>query len=85
MFGIDLLRNTIACLFLEWQLLFDVIFIVIYYSYIIHYKNRSIVTKDVEGTENLQSVFFCQSLTRTFSIYALSDSGDLSNLFGFLS
>ena len=58
MFGIDLLRNTIACLFLEWQLLFDVIFIVIYYSYIIHYKNRSIVTKDVKGTENLQSVFF---------------------------
>ena len=30
MFGIDLLRNTIACPFLEWQLLFDVIFIVIY-------------------------------------------------------
>ena len=52
----------------------------------IHYKNRSIVTKDVKGTENLQSVFFfCQSLTRTFSIYALSDSGDLSNLIGCLS
>ena len=30
MFGIDLLRSTIACPFLEWQLLFDVIFIVIY-------------------------------------------------------
>ena len=24
----------------------------------IHHKNRSIVTKDVKGTENLQSVFF---------------------------
>ena len=30
MFGIDLLRDTITCPFLEWQLLFDVIFIVIY-------------------------------------------------------
>ena len=66
MFGIDLLRNTIACLFLEWQLLFDVIFIVIYYSYIIHYKNRSIVTKDVKGTENLQSVFFLAITYKNF-------------------
>ena len=65
-FGIDLLRNTIACLFLEWQLLFDVIFIVIYYSYIIHYKNRSIVTKDVKGTENLQSVFFLSITYKNF-------------------
>ena len=85
MFGIDLLRNTIACLFLEWQLLFDVIFIVIYYSYIIHYKNRSIVTKDVKGTENLQSVFFLSITYKNFQHNALSDSGDLSNLFGFLS
>ena len=66
MFGIDPLRNTIACLFLEWQLLFDVIFIVIYYSYIIHYKNRSIVTKDVKGTENLQSVFFLSITYKNF-------------------
>ena len=37
----------------------------------IHYKNRSIVTKDVKGTENLQSVFFFVNHLQEPSAYTL--------------